>query len=136
MLQSYQEYHKEIDQLKQELQAARDKDGVFLPHETYNEQIKENARKEEEIKGLTKELKAKEQELEHFMVSNKYLAQAIVTKWFSIWWLYFFFKKRYLLATSKFKRCSLGFLHPIYNPLHLGSWHVRRRAFSHKSTRD
>jgi len=61
------EYHKEIDQLKQELQAARDKDGVFLPHDTYNEQIKENARKEEEIKGLTKELKAKEQELEHFM---------------------------------------------------------------------
>merc|ERR1719204_305842 len=54
------EYHKEIDQLKQELQAARDKDGVFLPHDTYNEQIKENARKEEE-------LKAKEQELEHFM---------------------------------------------------------------------
>ena len=63
-----QEYHKEIDQLKAELQAARDKDGVFLPAETYQEQIKENARKEEEIKGLTKELKAKEQELEHFMV--------------------------------------------------------------------
>ena len=63
-----QEYHKEIDSLKAELQAARDKDGVFLPHETYQEQIKENARKEEEIKGITKELKAKEQELERFMV--------------------------------------------------------------------
>jgi len=61
------EYHKEIDSLKAELQAARDKDGVFLPHETYQEQIKENARKEEEIKGITKELKAKEQELEKFM---------------------------------------------------------------------
>ena len=60
--------------MKQELQAARDKDGVFLPHDTYNEQIKENARKEEEIKGLTKELKAKEQELEHFMVSKNYLS--------------------------------------------------------------
>ena len=62
--------------MKQELQAARDKDGVFLPHDTYNEQIKENARKEEEIKGLTKELKAKEQELEHFMVSKNYLISA------------------------------------------------------------
>ena len=62
--------------MKQELQAARDKDGVFLPHDTYNEQIKENARKEEEIKGLTKELKAKEQELEHFMVSKNYHSTA------------------------------------------------------------
>ena len=107
MLQSYQEYHKEIDQLKQELQAARDKDGVFLPHETYNEQIKENARKEEEIKGLTKELKAKEQELEHFMVSNKYLAQAIVTKWFSIWWLYFFFSKNGIFSQHQSSKDAL-----------------------------
>ena len=66
--------------MKQELQAARDKDGVFLPHDTYNEQIKENARKEEEIKGLTKELKAKEQELEHFMVSKNYLSTANSSK--------------------------------------------------------
>ena len=65
---SSQEYHREIDQLKNELQTARDKDGVFLPKDTYEEQNKERERQQEEIKGLTKELKAKEQELEHFMV--------------------------------------------------------------------
>lgn len=63
-----QEYHKEIDNLKAELQAARDKDGVFLPKETYEEQLKARERQEEEIKQLTKELKAKETELENFMV--------------------------------------------------------------------
>jgi len=61
------EYHREIDQLKSELQAARDKDGVFLPKEAFDEQNKERERQTEEIKALTKELKAKEQELEHFM---------------------------------------------------------------------
>jgi len=60
------EYHKEIDTLKNELQAAREKDGVFLPKDTFEEQVKESARREEEIKILTKELKAKEQELERF----------------------------------------------------------------------
>ena len=63
-----QEYHKEIDNLKAELQAARDKDGVFLPKDTYEEQLKDKERQDEEIKTLTKELKAKETELENFMV--------------------------------------------------------------------
>jgi hypothetical protein len=63
-----QEYHAEIDKLKYELQAARDKDGVFLPKETFDEQnkLKENA--EKEIREKTLLLKALEEELEKFKV--------------------------------------------------------------------
>ena len=61
------EYHHEIDKLKQELLAAREKDGVFLPKETYEEHIKTKQRQEEEIVALTKELKAKETEMENFL---------------------------------------------------------------------
>merc|ERR1711981_1418238 len=61
------EYHQEIDRLKAELQAARDKDGVFLPKETYDQQTKAHERQDEEMKNLTKQLKQKEDELEKFM---------------------------------------------------------------------
>ena len=61
------EYHHEIDKLKQELLAAREKDGVFLPKATYEEQVKTKQRQEEEIVALTKELKAKETEMENFL---------------------------------------------------------------------
>ena len=64
----FQEYHQEIDRLKYELQAARDKDGVFLPKETYDQMAKSTERQEEEMKNLTKQLKHKEDELEKFMV--------------------------------------------------------------------
>jgi len=61
-----QEYHAEIDKLKSELQSARDKDGVFLPKDHYEEQIKakEWADKEIHEKGLL--LKALEEELQKF----------------------------------------------------------------------
>ena len=64
-----QEYHQEIDKLKSELQAARDKDGVFLPKDAYDEQNKAFERQQEEIKNFTIQLKQKEEELEKFMVS-------------------------------------------------------------------
>ena len=67
--------------MKNELQAARDKDGVFLPKDTYEEQNKERERQQEEIKGLTKELKAKEQELEHFMVGLVVADVSFVSVW-------------------------------------------------------
>ena len=63
-----QEYHQEIDKLKSELQAARDKDGVFLPKDAYDEQNKAFERQQEEIKNFTIQLKQKEEELEKFMV--------------------------------------------------------------------
>ena len=69
----FQEYHQEIDKLKSELQAARDKDGVFLPKATYDEQTKAFERQQEEIKNFTIQLKQKEEELEKFMVSCLFL---------------------------------------------------------------
>ena len=60
------EYHHEIDKLKFELQAAREKDGVFLPKQTYEDQIKTKERQDEEIKSLTKELKSTKTELDNF----------------------------------------------------------------------
>ena len=55
--------------MKDELQAARDKDGVFLPKDRYEEQLKGQERNEQEIRDLTKQLKVKEDELEKFTVS-------------------------------------------------------------------
>ncbi len=63
-----QEYHAEIDKLRSELQAARDKDGVFLPKETYDEQIKMKENMDKEIKEKTMALRALEEELEKFKV--------------------------------------------------------------------
>ena len=61
------EYHNEIDKLRQELQTAREKDGVFLPKATYEEQLKCKERQDMEIVSLTKELKSKESEMEDFL---------------------------------------------------------------------
>jgi len=60
------EYHAEIDKLKFELQAARDKDGVFLPKDHYEEQIKAKEWADKEIHEKTLLLKAMEEELEKF----------------------------------------------------------------------
>ena len=69
----FQEYHAEIDKLKSELQSARDKDGVFLPKDHYEEQIKakEWADKEIHEKGLL--LKALEEELQKFKVGHFFI---------------------------------------------------------------
>merc|ERR1712223_1455079 len=58
------EYHAEIDKLKSELQAARDKDGVFMPKELYDKQIKDKEWSDKEIQEKTLLLKAMEEELE------------------------------------------------------------------------
>lgn len=63
-----QEYHAEIDKLKSELQAARDKDGVFLPKEHYEEQLRAKEVADKEIQEKTLLLKAMEEELEKFKV--------------------------------------------------------------------
>ena len=69
----FQEYHAEIDKLKSELQAARDKDGVFLPKEHYEKQIKDKEWSDKEIHEKTLLLKAMEEELEKLKVRLTYL---------------------------------------------------------------
>ena len=66
---SFQEYSQEIDKLKSELQAARDKDGVFLPKEIYEQQIKTKESCDTEIKEKTLQIKALEEEMEKLNVS-------------------------------------------------------------------
>ena len=66
---SFQEYSQEIDKLKSELQAARDKDGVFLPKEIYEQQIKTKESCDNEIKEKTLQIKALEEEMEKLNVS-------------------------------------------------------------------
>ena len=80
-----QEYHAEIDKLKSELQAARDKDGVFLPKENYEEQVRAKAAADNEIQEKTRMLKAKEEEMEKFQVSldlaQCFLKECIIFKY-------------------------------------------------------
>ena len=64
----FQEYSQEIDRLKVELQAARDKDGVFLPKDNYEQLMLLEKSRGEEITNITKLLKTKEAELERFEV--------------------------------------------------------------------
>ena len=63
-----QEYHHEIDKLKQELQSSWDKDGVFLPKDHYEEQLRAKEWADKEIQEKTLLLKAMEEELEKFKV--------------------------------------------------------------------
>ena len=70
---SLQEYSAEIDKLKSELQAARDKDGVFLPKESYERQLKDKEIADREIKEKTELIKALEQEMEKLNVSTNFL---------------------------------------------------------------
>ena len=65
---NFQEYHAEIDKLKLELQAARDKDGVFLPKDVYDQQMKAKESADTEIRELTLNLKGVEEQLEKFKV--------------------------------------------------------------------
>ena len=69
LILSFQEYSQEIDKLKSELQAARDKDGVFLPKEIYEQQIKTKESCDTEIKEKTLQIKALEEEMEKLNVS-------------------------------------------------------------------
>ena len=66
---SLQEYSQEIEKLKSELQAARDKDGVFLPKELYEQQMKTKESVDQEIKEKTQQIKALEEEMEKLNVS-------------------------------------------------------------------
>ena len=65
----FQEYSAEIDKLKSELQAARDKDGVFLPKESYEQQLKAREAADNEIRDKTLQIKALEEEMEKLNVS-------------------------------------------------------------------
>ena len=65
---TFQEYHAEIDKLKSELQSARDKDGVFLPKDQYEDQIRQKEFADKEIQEKTMLLKTMEDELEKFKV--------------------------------------------------------------------
>ena len=52
------------------MQAARDKDGVFLPKEVYEENVKAKEFADKEIQEKTLLLKAMEEEMEKFKVSS------------------------------------------------------------------
>ena len=65
----FQEYHTQIDELKRELDAARNKDGVFLPKEKYEEQLKAKEVADNIIREKTLQLKALEEDMEKFNVS-------------------------------------------------------------------
>ena len=71
----FQEYSQEIDRLKVELQAAREKDGVFLPKDNYDHLMLLEKSRGEEITNITKLLKTKEAELEKFEVCIRYIQQ-------------------------------------------------------------
>ena len=66
----FQEYHTQIDDLKKELEAARNKDGVFLPKEKYEEQLKAKEVADNIVREKTLQLKALEEDLEKFNVST------------------------------------------------------------------
>ena len=51
------------------MQAARDKDGVFLPKEIYEQQMKTKESSDQEIKEKTLQIKALEEEMEKLNVS-------------------------------------------------------------------
>ena len=51
------------------MQAARDKDGVFLPKEIYEQQMKTKESADQEIKEKTLQIKALEEEMEKLNVS-------------------------------------------------------------------
>ena len=55
------------------MQAARDKDGVFLPKEVYEENVKAKEFADKEIQEKTLLLKAMEEEMEKFKVSSALL---------------------------------------------------------------
>ena len=65
----FQEYHTQIDELKRELDAARNKDGVFLPKEKYDEQLRAKEVADNIIREKTLQLKALEEDLEKFNLS-------------------------------------------------------------------
>ena len=54
------------------MQAARDKDGVFLPKEIYEQQMKTKESSDQEIKEKTLQIKALEEEMEKLNVSYFY----------------------------------------------------------------
>ena len=66
----FQEYHTQIDELKRELDAARNKDGVFLPKEKYEDQLRAKEVADNMIREKTLQLKALEEDLEKFNVSS------------------------------------------------------------------
>ena len=72
-------YHSEIDTLKAELKAARDKDGVFLPKDIYDMQMQDREKSELSLRRKTQELKSLEVKLEKFKV--------LLTIFFSLSWL-------------------------------------------------
>ena len=65
----FQEYHTQIDELKRELDAARNKDGVFLPKEKYEDQLRAKEVADNMIREKTLQLKSLEEDLEKFNVS-------------------------------------------------------------------
>ena len=87
-------YHSEIDTLKAELKAARDKDGVFLPKDIYDMQMQDREKSELSLRRKTQELKSLEVKLEKFKV--------LLTIFFSLSHDYYPIEIRYYFA----KKCA------------------------------
>ena len=63
------------------MQAARDKDGVFMPKELYDKQIKDKEWSDKEIQEKTGLLKAMEEELEKLKVRKFFLILPLFQNW-------------------------------------------------------
>ena len=61
-------YHAEIDTLKAELKAARDKDGVFLPKDMYEMQIQARKNADQALNKKRLEMKSLQDKLKKFKV--------------------------------------------------------------------
>ena len=121
----FQEYHTQIDELKRELDAARNKDGVFLPKEKYDEQLRSKEVADNIIREKTLQLKALEEDLENFNVSFF----SIITYRFNITLLYYlvnFLHNIYFIFFSKFlKRLNVTWKKQLLNGTKLnGIWKV------------
>ena len=64
--------------MKLELQAARDKDGVFLPKDVYDQQMKAKESADTEIRELTLNLKGVEEQLEKFKVRRLFFREPTI----------------------------------------------------------
>ncbi|KAJ3296228.1 kinesin motor protein cin8 [Borealophlyctis nickersoniae] len=59
------EYINEIERLKADLQATREKNGIFLTPETYNTLVDENQGRKDRLQEVSKDVLAKEERLKH-----------------------------------------------------------------------
>ncbi len=65
-----QEYTEEIERLRRDLEAAREKNGVYIAHENYTHMLLQIEQQEEEIMKKIASLKAIKEEMDKKEASN------------------------------------------------------------------